>query len=184
MDRVLPVPRRALALVLRQPGQAVLSLLRLRRARQRGEVPDGVRAAGVPRRGGGAGAVGRADRAARRRSRRASARGQDRPLRPARRLGQLVPAAAAEEPRGAGLLQEARTGRGHHRALPPGLGAGRLRRRDQGAGHRRQAPAAAQRSRHGRQQRARQQVRPLPRTADVPDPRPPRPGDRLRRKNP
>ena len=42
------------ALVLGQPRQAVLSLLRLRRARHRARLPDGVRPAGVPRGGRGA----------------------------------------------------------------------------------------------------------------------------------
>ena len=56
VDGMLPVPQRALALVLGQPGQAVLPLLRLRRPRQRHQVPDGVRPSGVPRRGRRAGA--------------------------------------------------------------------------------------------------------------------------------
>ena len=40
---LLPVPQREDALLLGQPGQAVLSLLRLRRARHRARLPDGTR---------------------------------------------------------------------------------------------------------------------------------------------
>ena len=51
---LLPVPRREVALVHGQPGEAVLSLLRLRRARHRDRFPDGVRRHGLRRRGQGA----------------------------------------------------------------------------------------------------------------------------------
>ena len=52
---LLPVPQRENRLLLGQPRQAVLSLLRLRRARHGARLSDAVREAGVPRRGGGSG---------------------------------------------------------------------------------------------------------------------------------
>ena len=63
---LLPVPQREDAVVHRQPDQAVLSLLRLRRARHGHRVPDGARRQVVSRSRRGAGARRRPRGAARR----------------------------------------------------------------------------------------------------------------------
>ena len=56
---LLPLPQREDAFVHGQPGQAVLPLLRLRRARQRHRLPHGVRRPGLRRCGEGPGGLGR-----------------------------------------------------------------------------------------------------------------------------
>ena len=59
LRRPVPVPQREDPVVHRQPDEAVLSLLRLRRARQRDRLPDGVRGDGLRRRGEGPRLAGR-----------------------------------------------------------------------------------------------------------------------------
>ena len=68
---LLPVPRRENPVVHGVPGQAVLSLLRLRRARHGARFPDGARSPELRRSRRGAGRARRARRAARGAARRA-----------------------------------------------------------------------------------------------------------------
>ena len=68
LQRLLPVPQREDAVVHGEPDQAVLPLLRLRRARHGDRLPDGVRRQDVSRRGRGARARRRPRGAARRAS--------------------------------------------------------------------------------------------------------------------
>ena len=75
-DRLLPVPQREDAVLHRQPQQAVLSLLRLRRARLGDRLPDGVQRPELRRGGQG---PGRARRGAGARSRARGARVQRQP---------------------------------------------------------------------------------------------------------
>ena len=70
LQRLLPVPQREDAVVHGEPVEAVLPLLRLRRARHGDRLPDGVRRQGVSRCGRGARARRRPRGAARRASRR------------------------------------------------------------------------------------------------------------------
>ena len=177
-----PVPRRTLAVVHRVADQAVLPLLRLRRARHRDHVPDELRPPGVPRRGRGAGQArrhGGAARDAQAATRTSESRDA---LRRARGRGEILPAAswrssakarAYLERRGVDADNRARFGIGYapegFDALKDALGTDERRLR------------AARQGRHAVEERQRPRLRQVPRPRDVPDPRPPRPRDRLRR---
>ncbi len=183
---MLPVPQREIALVLGEPRKAVLSLLRLRRARHGGRFSHAVREARVPRRGGGSrrarGPGDAARGAGRRRARqRRSVRGHG-PRRAVLRAepggrssgrGDYLAQRGIDAPTSAKFAlgirarllectaQSLRNPRG--RAPPPAAG---------GTDHR---------ARHARRPGPGRLLRPLSRPPDVSDPRFARSGARLRR---
>ena len=177
----LSIPRRALPFVHGQSGQAVLPLLRLRRAWQRDPLPDGLRPARISRcdRGTG-GARGPQGRIRRRRAQGARQR-QRRPVRPARCgdgvLSRTTDAQCTRE----GLLQPARAGSGHPRTFPARLCTGPVGRAEKRTRHQCATRGPARQGRHAGQRRTRRQVRPLPPSRHVSDSRSARAHDRLRR---
>ena len=181
LRRLLPVPRREDAVVHGEPDQAVLSLLRLRRARHGHRLPDGVRRQVVSRRGRGARARRRARGAARRARRRQGAARGSRPTSPSicSIAAKFYRAQLKDAPRAIDYLK----GRGltgdDRRALRH-----RLRARRVAVARSAPSPTTTIRRstrRASSSRRRRQALRPLPRPRDVPDPRQPRPRHRLRR---
>ena len=184
----MPLPRREVAQLRRQPLAPDLPLLRLRRARQRGRLPDGARRPGLRRGGQGSGRRARPDRA-RRRPRPARARAR----RPgpgeaalaggrARQGLPPLPRPAQGQPPRDRLSEGPRPDRRDRRALRPGLCAGGLARPGQRLRRIRRPQAGRVRPGHpaGRGRRA-APLRPLPRPDHVPDPQPQGRGHRLRR---
>ena len=182
LRRLLPVPQREDAVVHGEPDQAVLSLLRLRRARHGDRLPDGVRRASrFPRRSRSSRATpGSRCRAIERAGDKRAARGR---RRPARRCcstaAQVLPRAAEGRAARDRLPQGARPDRRDRRALRHRLRAGRLA--DLAAAFPDYDDPALEAAGLVDQRRRRQALRPLPRPRHVPDPRQPRPRDRLRR---
>ena len=131
----------------RVADQAVLPLLRLRRARHRDLVPDELRPPRVPRRGRGTRQARRHGSAARHARSATRTRDTQRPVRRARCRGEVLPQAAGRQRQGAGLPRRAAAStptiaeRFAHR-----LRARRLQRAARRARHR-PAPHAAARAR-------------------------------------
>ncbi len=180
LRRLLPVPQREITVVHGQPDQAVLPLLRLRRPRHRDRLPHGIRREVVPRRRRGPRPRGRAGRPAPGAPRGgAAARGDAGSRRAAADRRPVLPRAAQGRAAGDRIPEGPRADRRHRRPLRHRLRAGRL-----AAAGRRVSPlrgAGAGNRRPGDRRRRRQALRPLSRPDHVPDPRRPRPGDRLRR---
>ena len=109
---VLPVSRREDAFVHGEPGQTVLSLLRLRRARHRDHVPDGARRHELRRGRGRSRGAGGHDGSARRRARKP----RDGSVRRAGACRRAVPARTARQRDRARLPARARRRRRHRRA--------------------------------------------------------------------
>ena len=180
---LLPVPQREDAVVHRQPDQAVLPLLRLRRARHGDRLPDGVRRQSA--------SSTRSRTRARRRHGGAARSNAPSAARAARRSASDLYATLLD---GRAVLPRAAEGRAARHRLPQ---AARPHRRDRRAlRHRLRARRLAEpRSRVPRLRRPgaaraaglvidgdeRQALRPVPRPHHVPDRRCARPGDRLRR---
>ena len=163
---LLPVPRRALALVHGVADQAVLPLLRLRRARHRAVVPDELRPPRVPRCGGRTCPPQRHGSAARD----AAAQREQRYPRPVQRPGSrcaLLPAQPGGQREGQGLSRWPRRGCGDPHAVHDRLCAGRLLGAEGRAGHRRAADEAARPRRPVLEERPRPRLRQVPRPGDV-----------------
>ena len=111
-----------------QPDQAVLPLLRLRRARHGDRLPDGVRRQGVSRRGRGARARRRPRGAAHRAPRRRASGARRRRTSPTSLLAaaKFYRAQLKDAPRAIDYLKEPRPHRRDRRALRHRLRAGRL----------------------------------------------------------
>ena len=172
---LLPVPQRKITLLHRQPDEAVLPLLRLRRAWHRDRLPDRIRRQKLPRRGRGARPRARASWCP---------RVETAPATPTRReqaldltamtlkLRSSIAASLKEAPARDRLPEGARADGRNRRPVRHWLCARRLataaavfpRYDDAGAGD--------GRARH--RGRRRQALRPFPRPDHVPDPRQPR----------
>ncbi|CAA9408838.1 MAG: DNA primase, partial [uncultured Ramlibacter sp.] len=174
--RPVPVPFGEVAVVHREPEQAVLPLLRLRQERQRDRLPDGACRHGL--RGGGQG-PGRPVRhggarrrrlAAGARARRLAAAEAGHPHRRAGQGGRRLPQAPEELAQGHRLPQGPWPVGGSRQAVRPGLRARRLAHPGRRVPQLRR-PAAGRR-RPGDRGRGRpgQALRPLPRPRDVPHP--------------
>ncbi len=185
--RPVPVPQREDAVLHGQRRQGLLPLLRLRGAWRRHRLRDADRGADLPGGGREAGRHGRAGGSPR--QPRGAGPGEAGALaaRRQRGRGQVVREAVAPAPgaRGARLSPPPRPVRGDDRPVPAGLRAGVARRAQVGADGRRLRRGDAARGRPAGEARGRpRQLRPLPRPGDLPDRRPARPGDRLRRPHP
>ena len=163
---MLPVPRRENSVVHRRSGQAVLSLFRLRRARHRGRLPDGLREHGVRRGGGRTRAPGRARSAPRRWRRKRAARGSRVDLHRARTGQCVLPATTPAPPTGVaggGVPQGARpVGRDRIR-VPARLRAARMGRDPRRARRRRIRARATHPGGAAHRARRRPALRPVPR---------------------
>ena len=188
----MPLPRREVAELHRQPDAPDLPLLRLRRARQRGRLPDGARRAGLPRCGARPGAAGRPDGArgrqlaGRARTRRGAEAAPGHADRRARTRRRALPQGVARQPARDRLPQAPRPDRRDRGALRPRLCARGLAQPGQRLPALRRPAAGGKRPGHrqagrGRQRGGREALRPLPRPRDVPDPLGAGRGDRLRR---
>ena len=172
---MLPVPRREDAVVHRRPRQAVLPLLRLRRARHRDRVPDGLREPGVRGGGGGAGAPHRTRGGARRRRRTGAASRRPRADFQRTREGEPIFPAPASPPSagvaGSRVPQGTRPVGDDRIRVPARVRAPRVGRVAGGAGYRRVRARCAHPGRAARGARRRSSLRSVPRPNHLPHPR-------------
>ena len=169
---LLPVPRREDAVVLGEPGQAVLSLLRLRRARHGARLRDGIRPPRLRRGGRGARGAPRSRGPARRR--RAAPRPNEDLYVALERAALFFRQSLSGEPRareylaGRGLTSES-LGTLRHRLRAVGLGRALLDR--YGTTQEERQTLCARGPRRSSAPTAERALRPLPRPRHVPDPR-------------
>ena len=179
IPRLLPVPQRENPVVLGEPGQAVLSLLRLRRARHRARLPHGIRQAVVSRSHRGTRRTAGAGRAARSRRPAAIPRAARTPLYDMNlRVREVLRERAAERRARARVREEARPHARDDREVHDRLrhqllerSAEALRRATRPTARRSPSCGLIIERERTDSAHAGSALRPLPRPADVPDPR-------------